>query len=56
MLKHFKPTTNGPAKNRKKLTNIQNLGPVYTTVEKSIGQEKNGISPLWLIENVTFDQ
>ena len=34
----------------------QNLGPVYTTVEKSTGHEKKGISQLWLVENATLDR
>ena len=31
------------------------LGPVYTTVEKSAGHEKKGVSQLWLVENATLD-
>ena len=34
----------------------QNLGPVYTTVEKSTGHEKKGISQLWLVENAILDR
>ena len=29
--------------------------PVYTTVEKSTGHEKNGVSQLWLVKNATLD-
>ena len=32
------------------------LGPIYTTVEKSTGHEKNGVSQLWLVENATLDR
>jgi hypothetical protein len=32
------------------------LGPVYTTVEKSTGHEKKGVSQLWLVENATLDR
>ena len=33
-----------------------NLGPVYTTVEKSTGHEKKGVSQSWLVENATLDR
>jgi hypothetical protein len=36
--------------------NEQYLGPVYTTVEKSTGHEKKGVSQLWLVENATLDR
>ena len=32
------------------------LGPVYTTVRKSTGHEKKGVSQLWLVENATLDR
>jgi hypothetical protein len=32
------------------------LGPVYTTLEKSTGHEKKGVSQLWLVENATLDR
>jgi len=32
------------------------LGPVYTTVEKSTGHEKKGVSQLLLVENATLDR
>ena len=31
-------------------------GPVYTTVEKSTGHEKKGVSQLWLVENAILDR
>jgi hypothetical protein len=31
-------------------------GPVYTTVEKSTGHEKKGVSQLRLVENATLDR
>ena len=32
------------------------LGPVYTTVEKSTGHVKKGVSQLWLVKNATLDR
>ena len=35
---------------------IYTKGMCYTTVEKSTGHEKKGVSHLWLVENETLDQ